>query len=188
MVVIIALMIVVAVAGAFIIGRAAGSNGSSPTVPAPNRDGGSSECDKVGAEWDNARQMACNAKSDEAAARNRVENARSQLAVAIATAVSLGTAAAATFVAAAAATATIFGIPAGIVLTGIAIGLVAAAAAATLLVIAWTGALTAADDDLAQKSRARNQWETEVARLRAAINANCPPEKANSFLGRPGPC
>lgn len=188
MVVVIVLVIVAALAGAFILGRAGSSNASPPTIAPPADGSSTSDCDQACVAWDNARQTACNAKSDEAAARAQIDGIRSQLNTAIAAAVSLGVAAAATFAAAAAATATFFGIPAGLVLLGIAIGLAVAAGAALLLVTAWTGALTAADSDLAAKTSARNLWEAEVARLRAQVNANCPQEKASACLNRPSPC
>jgi len=188
MIFIIALVVVVAFGGAFILGRAGAANASTPTISVPQGDSSSKDCDQNCIEWDNARSMSCNAKNDEAAARAMADSIRAQLAVAIGTAATLGAAAAATFVAAAAATATIFGIPAGIVLTGIAIGLAATAAAALLLAAGFTGALTAADSDLVAKTRARAAWDAEVARLRALINANCPPDKANACLSRPGPC
>src|ERR1051325_11677920 len=99
MVVIIALAIAAAIAGAFILGRAATTNASSPTIAAPKSGDSSTDCDKNCIDWDNARSINCNAKNDEAAARALADGIRAQLAVAIATAAGLGTAAAATFVA-----------------------------------------------------------------------------------------
>ncbi len=189
MVVIIALVIIAAFVGAAVIGRAAGQTGSPPTISAPPKDPtGGNSCESACSEWDNARQQSCNAQRDEAGARSRADGVRGQVAAATATAVSLGTAAAVAFAAAAAAAGTIFGLPAAAVLTGIAIGLAAAAAAALLTVVAFTAALTAAEDDLLAKTRVRQGWDAEVARLRALINTQCPPEKANACLSRPNPC
>lgn len=188
MIVIIVIMVVIAVAGGFVLGRAAGTNGSPKTVSLPSTDVAAADCDQACVAWDNARQMACNAKNDETAARNRADGLRGQVVAAAATAVGLTTAAAATFVAAAAAAGTIFGLPASAVLTAIAIGLAIAAAAATLILDGYTGALTAAEEDAATKASARQAWDAEVARLRALVNSQCPPDKANACLSRPGTC
>ena len=81
-----------------------------------------------------------------------------------------------------------FGIPAGIVLTGVAIGLTVAAAAALLVLVGLTASLTAADDDLLLKIRNRQDWDNRAGDLRAAINRTCSIERAEAALARPGPC
>jgi len=177
----------VAIVGAAILGREFGRTRLPPTQDGPDRskpDG----CEDASKHWDQARQMACNAKRDQDAAHLIASDLRAQVIAATAVQIALTVAAVVTYAAAAAATATIFGIPAGIVLTGIAIGLTVAAAAALLVVIGLTASLTAADDDLLAKIRVRQAWDAEVARLRAAILSACAPETANAVLSRPGPC
>lgn len=173
---------------AFSVGVAI-SNGASPANgPSPEKAPDGEDCKAACIRWDNARQSLCNAKSDESASVIRSESARVRFAVALATATALAVAAAATYAAAAAATATIFGIPAGIVLTGIAIGLTAAAAAASLAAAGIAGELAVADDDVGRKASVRRLWEMEVSNARMAVNQNCPPAEANACLGRPSPC
>lgn len=176
-----------AVIGAAVLGREFGRTRLPPTQDGP---GGSKPdgCEDASKQWDAARQMACNAKRDQDAAHLIAADLRAQVIAATAVHVALVIAAVATFAAAAAAIATVFGIPAGLILTGVAIGLTVAAAAALLVVVGLTGSLTAADDDLLAKIRVRQAWDTEVARLRAAILSACPPETANAVLSRPGPC
>ncbi|MGH6785532.1 MAG: hypothetical protein ACREBO_01775 [Novosphingobium sp.] len=181
-------MVVIAIAGGFILGRAAGTNDSPPTISLPADGSSAKDCDAACVAWDNARQMACNAKNDEAAARARADGLRGQVVAALATAVSLATAAAATFVAAAAAAGTIFGLPAAAVLTGIAVGLAISAAVAFLIADGFVGAMTAAEADASAKTSARQTWDAEVARLRALVNSQCPPDKANACLSRASPC
>jgi hypothetical protein len=176
-----------AVIGAAVLGREFGRTRLPPTQSGP--DGSKPDgCEDASKQWDAARQMACNAKRDQDAAQLIAADLRAQVIAATAVHVALVIAAAVTYAAAAAAIATIFGIPAGLVLTGVAIGLTVAAAAALLVVIGLTGSLTAADDDLLAKIRVRQAWDAEVARLRAAILSACPPETANAVLARPGPC
>lgn len=188
MVIVIGFLVAFVLVVAFGLGVAAANgktpaNGASPESP---RDG--ADCKAACARWDNARQSLCNAKSDEAAAVVRSEGARARFLAALASATSLGVAAAATFAAAAAATATIFGIPAGIVLTGVAVGLTIAAAAATAAAAVIAGELAVADDDVGRKGNVRRQWEREVADARMAVNQSCPPAEANACLSRTAPC
>lgn len=126
---IIILVVVVALI-AFFIGIATGSARNPPSIERPGAPPGDANCKDACTRWDNARQAQCNAKADEAAARSRADGIRGQMLAFVAAATSLTIAGAAALAAAAAATATIFGIPAGVVLTGVAIGLFALAAAA----------------------------------------------------------
>lgn len=188
MVVIFALGAIFLIVGAAVLGRGFGSSRLPPTIEGPVKGSGEGGCENAAAEWDKARQNACNAKSDEAAAHRHAADLRGQVAAATAAHLALVVAAIATYAAAAAATATVFGIPAGIVLTGVAIGLTVAAAAALLVLIGLTAALTAADDDLRDKMLARQQWEGKAAAERERINRECPPERAQEVLSRPSPC
>lgn len=176
------------VVGAAILGREFGKSRLPPTQDGPGKGSAADGCDAVAAAWDNARQMSCNAHRDEDSAHRLANELRTQVIAATAVQVALTIAAIATFAAAAAATATVFGIPAGLVLTGVAIGLTVAAATALLVVIGLTASLTAADDDVLAKTRVRQAWDAETARLRASVISACPPEKANATLSRPGPC
>jgi hypothetical protein len=175
------------VIGAAILGR---EFGRTRLPPAQDGPGGSKPegCENSIKEWDDARQKACNAKREQDAAQILAADLRGQVVAATAVHVALVIAAVATYAAAAAATATVFGIPAGIVLTGVAIGLTVAAAAALLVLVALTASLTAADDDLLRKIRNRQDWDNRVGDLRAAINRTCPIERAEAALARPGPC
>ena len=188
MIVVIGFLVVFVLVVAFSVGVAIANGGSPANGQSPGRTPDGEDCKAACARWDNARQSLCNTKSDEAAAVVRAEGARARFAAALASATSLAIAAAAAFAAAAAATATIFGIPAGVVLTGIAIGLTAAASAASLAAAAIAGELAVADDDVGRKASVRRQWEMEVSNARMAVNQNCPPAEANACLGRPSPC
>lgn len=163
-------------------------SGSNPrTVPGP-RSSDSADCKQACVAWDNARQMLCAAKDDEAAARSRADGIRGQLVAAITAAVSLGVAAAATAVAATAATASVFGIPAAVILWGIAIGLAAASAVAWAAAAYLGGELTAAEANVAAKASARQDWDSAVAGIRAAVNRLCTEAEANACLSRTAPC
>ena len=173
--------------GAAVLGRAFGS---SRLPPAQDGPGGSKPegCEGAIKAWDDARQKACNAKREQDAAQILAADLRGQVVAATAAHVALVVAAVITYAAAAAATATIFGIPAGIVLTGIAIGLTVAAAAALLVLVGLTASLTAADDDLLKKIGNRQAWDNDVTRLRAAINGACSTDRAEAALSRPALC
>ncbi len=188
MVVIFVLGAIFLVVAAAALGRGFGSSGLPPTIDGPVKGDGKGGCEEAAAKWDEARQNVCNAKSDEEAAFRLAGDVRGQVVAATATHLALVVAAIATYAAAAAATATVFGIPAGIVLTGVAIGLTVAAAAALLVLIALTAALTAADEDLREKVRARHDWEAKVAAERERIKRECSEERAQAVLSRPGPC
>ena len=127
-----------AVIGAAVLGREFGRTRLPPTQNGPHgsKPGG---CEDASKQWDAARQMACNAKRDQDAAHLIAADLRAQVIAATAVHVALVIAAVATFAAAAAAIATVFGIPAGLILTGVAIGLTVAAAAALLVVVGLTG-------------------------------------------------
>jgi hypothetical protein len=181
------ILIVVIVGAVFVSGLQAGSNASPTTITLPGSataDG----CAQACVAWDNARQMECNAKADEAAARSRADAIRTQMLAFVASAVSLGIAGGATLAAAGAATATIFGIPLGIILTAIAVSLFVLAAAAFLYADFLAGQLVSAEADATNKSAARNAWSTAVANARAQVNKNCSPAEANACLSRTAPC
>lgn len=178
---------VLAIVGAAVLGREFGRTRLPPAQDGPSASKPEG-CENSIKEWDDARQKACNAKREQDAAQILATDLRGQVVAATAVHVALVIAAVATYAAAAAATATIFGIPAGIVLTGVAIGLTVAAAAALLVLVGLTASLTAADDDLLLKIRNRQDWDNRVADLRAAINRTCPIERADAALARPGPC
>lgn len=188
MIIVVVVLVVLALFTAGSIGVAVANGNSPPLRDGPGKPPDGEDCKSACIRWDNARQSQCNAASDLALAMSRSEGARGRFAAALASATSLGIAAAATYVAAAAATATIFGIPAGIVLTGIAIGLTVAASAATLAAAVIAGELAVADDDVARKGSAKRAWDDEVANARKAVNANCPAAEANTCLSRTGPC
>ncbi len=185
--IIITVLIVGALVGLYFGGRAIGDGANPPTITLP-RESSAADCKQACTEWDNARQMQCNAKADEEAARNRADGIRNELLAVLAAAVALAVSGAATLAAAAAATATIFGIPAGIVLTGIGIGLLIAAAAAFALADVLMGELGSAESDVANKAAARNAWDKAVADARNKVNSKCTLDEANSCLGRAAPC
>jgi hypothetical protein len=187
MVALIGVIVVDVVGGLYAAGYATGNANSPPTVSLPS-GGRTDDCQAACVAWDNARQMQCGARADEAAAKSRADGIRGMLVAAIAAAAALAAAAAATFVAAAAATATFFGIPAGIVLTGIAIGLSIAAATAAGAAIVLAGQLTAAEADLAEKASARQTWDAAVTTARDNVNKVCSVEQANACLSRTAPC
>lgn len=186
--VVVVILVVVGVAIAFLIGLGTGSSLNPPSVERPGEPKADANCADACARWDNARQMQCNAKSDEAAARSRADGIRGQMLATLAAATTLAVAGAAALAAAAAATATIFGIPAGIVLTGVAIGLFVLAAAALAAAAIFTGQLVAAESDVNDKAATRRAWDTEVANARSAVNASCPIDAANACLSRAPPC
>lgn len=169
------------------VGRGKGSGDSPPTRFPPEWEQ-PSNCQEAAVAWDNARQLQCAAIADEAAARARAEAIRGQLHAAIAAGISLAAAAAGAAAAAAAATATIFGIPAGIVLWGVAAALGAASLGAFAAADFLGGMLAAAETDVAVKAAARREWDSMVAAGRAAINEACSQDQANNILGRTAPC
>jgi len=179
--------IVAAAAALFALGLQTGKAANPPTDVPKQRDA-AVDCAQACTDWDNARQRQCGARSDEAAARSRADGIRNMMLAAIAAAVSLSVAGAATLVAAGVATATYFGIPAGIVLTAIAVALFVLAAAAFVAADVLAGQLAAAEADAAAKARARQEWDTAVAVARAAVNASCPTAEANACLSRQAPC
>lgn len=180
-------IVVVVVVGLYLIGVATGNGNSPPTISLPS-GGRSDDCQSACAAWDNARQMQCSARADEAAAKSRADGIRNAMLASLAAAVALGAAAAATFAAAAAASATILGIPAAALLTGIAIGLAIAAAAALSAALVLAGQLTAAEADLAEKASARQTWDAAVVSARDTVNKVCSMEEANACLSRTAPC
>lgn len=182
------ILIVVAVVIFFFIGLASGGAQNPASLGLPVKPSGDSSCKDACTRWDNARQMQCNAKADEAAARARADGIRGLMLGFLAAATSLTIAGAAALAAAAAATATIFGIPAGIVLTGVAIGLFVLAAAATASAAVFAGQLVSAEADVGAKSAIRRAWDTEVAAARADVNAKCPADEANHCLSRAPAC
>ena len=188
MIIVLVLMVIVAIAGAAILGAAAARRDTPTTISLPSDGSTTKDCDQACVEWDNARSQACIAKNDVEDARNRADGLRNLVIATGVTAFGLAGAAAAAFAAAAVATATFFGIPAGIVLAGIGTGLAIAAAAAFLVLDAYTAALIVAENDVRDKSSARHNWDVEVARLHALVNRNCPPDKANACLNRPSTC
>lgn len=186
--ILIVIAVVVVVGGLVVLGFFTGRAQNPPTVASPGGASADGNCRQACARWDTARQMQCNSRADEAAARSRADAIRNQMLAFIAAATSLTIAGAATLVAAAAATATFFGIPAGIALTAVAIGLFVLAAAATASAAYFAGQLVAAEADVGSKAAARQAWDTEVASARAEVNARCSPEEANACLTRTAPC
>lgn len=186
--VIIGLGVIFAIVATAVLGRGFGRSGLPPAIDGPVKGAAEGDCDTAGAKWDEARQNVCRAKGDEDAAFRLADQMRAQVVAATAAHLALVIAAAATYVAAAAATATFFGIPAGIVLTAIAVGLTVAAAAALLVLTGLSGALTAADDDVRAKIRLRQDWEAARENWRKRIMDQCPAEKRDAWLSLPGPC
>jgi len=176
------------IVGLFFVGVGVGSAQNPPTVALPGDAPSELSCQSACSRWDNARQMLCGAKADEIAAKNRADGIRTSMLAFIATAVALTGAGVTALIAAAAATATFFGIPAGIVLTGVAIALFALAAAATAAAAVFAGELVVAEADAARKADARQKWDAEVALARSEVNAKCPVEQANACLSRAAPC
>lgn len=186
--ILIAIGVAAVIGGLVIIGFFIGKGQNTATVAPPGTPPGDTNCKDACARWDAARQAQCNAKTEEAAARGRADAIRNQMLAYTAAATSLTIAGAATLVAATAATATFFGIPAGIVLTAVAIGLFVLAAAATAAAAVFAGQLINAEAEVGTKSAARQAWDNEVAAARAAINAQCPIAEANACLSRTAPC
>lgn len=182
------ILVVVGIVIAFLIGAGTGSSLNPPSVGRPGDPKPDANCADACARWDNARQVQCSAKADEAAARSRADGIRGEMFAALAAGTALAAAGAAALAAAAVATATIFGIPAGIVLTGVAIGLFALAAAALVAATIFAGQLVAAESDVNSKAAARRTWDAEVASARQAVNATCPIDSANACLARAAPC
>ena len=181
------ILIAVVVGGVFVSGLQVGAGGSPKTITLPDGTAGDN-CAQACIAWDNARQMECIAKADEASARSRADALRTQMLAFMATAVSLGIAGGVALAAAGAATATIFGIPLGIILTGIAVALFVLAAAAFLYADFLAGQLVSAEADATRKSNARSAWSTAVAAARAQVNAKCSAAEANACLSRTAPC
>jgi len=179
--------IVVILGTVFIAGIRFGDGNKPATVALPGETSVEG-CAQACVAWDNARQMECNAKADEASARSQADAIRTQMLAFIAAAVSLGIAGAATLAAAGAATATFFGIPLGIVLTGIAIGLFVASAAALLYADFLAGQLVSAEADATKKAAARSAWSAAVTNARAQVNMKCNSAEANACLSRTAPC
>jgi hypothetical protein len=179
--------IVLAAGLLFYWGSSKGSGDSPPTIPRPTGTD-SNDCRQACSAWDNARQMLCAAKADEAAARSRADGIRGQVAAATASAVSLGVGGAAAAAAATTATATFYGIPAGVVLWGIAIALFIASAAAWAAVAQLAGQLTAAEADVGVKASTRQSWDKAVVDARAAVNSLCTEAEANACLSRTAAC
>jgi hypothetical protein len=188
MVIVITILVVVALAGLFASGVASGKAGNPPTASLPGDGKSSADCAQACARWDNARQMQCNAKADEAAARSRADGIRGLMLSFIASAVSMAVAGAAVIAAAAAAHATILGIPLAVWLTGIAIGLFVLAAAAFATAAVLAGQLVAAEQDSNAKATARSAWDAEVANARNEVNMKCPLAEASACLSRTAPC
>lgn len=187
--IVITIIVVVVLAGLVATGVGIGRAGSPPTISLPPADTPSAaDCAQACAAWDNARQMECNAKADETAARNRADALRGQMLASIAAAVALSAAGVAALVGATAATATLFGIPLGIYLMGIAVGLFVAAAVAAAAAALFAGQLIAAEQDATSKSAARSAWATTVANARNQVNSKCPLAEANACLSRSAPC
>lgn len=186
---ILGIVAVVVIVGAtlFGLGVKSGTNGNPKTVAPPDRPS-IQTCQEACAAWDNARQMQCNAKADEDAARARADSIRTEMLAFIAAAISLAAGAAATLVAAGVATATFFGIPLGVILTGIAIGLAVASGVASAAADVLAGQLVAAETDYGAKANARRGWDTEVANDRGQINLLCSIDEANACLSRSTPC
>lgn len=183
----IVILILVIVGGVFVGGLQVGDSGSPATITLPGSTSADS-CAQACVAWDNARQMECNAKADEAAARSRADAIRTQMLAFMASAVSLAIAGGATLAAAGTASATIFGIPLGIVLKAIAISLFVLAAAALLYADLLAGQLVSAEADATTKAAARSAWSTAVANARAEVNTKCSPAEANACLTRTAPC
>lgn len=173
--------------GLWFAGRAMGAAQDPPTVLSP---GGttSDDCRTACSNWDSARQMQCNAKADEEAARGRADGIRNELLTTIAGAIALAAAAVAAFAGAAAATASVFGALAAPALIILGISLVTAAVAATAAADVLAGQLNAAESDASAKAMARQSWDTAVAAARAKVNAQCSMDEANSCLSRAAPC
>lgn len=188
MVVIIVVIVVVVLGGLVAAGVASGNAGNPPTITLPGDSKSAADCQQACAAWDNARQMQCSAKADEAAARSRADAIRGQMLALIAAAVALAAAGAAAIAAIGPSAITIIGIPLAVWLLGIAIGLFIAAAAATAAAAVLAGQLVAADADAGRKSSARSAWDTEVAKKRAAVSASCSLAEANACFSRTAPC
>jgi hypothetical protein len=183
------IIVIVAVVGALVIAGYENGKGGNPTTTFPPSDTTSiAGCQQACAAWDAARQMQCNARADEQAARARADAVRTQMLAFTAAGVSLGIAGGVALAAAGAATATIFGIPLAAVLYGVAAALFVLAAAATAAAAYFAGQLINAELDVASKSAARAGWDGEVARTRNAVNTNCSLAEANACLSRTAPC
>ncbi len=182
------IILIIVVAGAvFVSGLRVGDGGSPATITLPGSTSADG-CAQACVAWDNARQMECNAKADEAAARSRADAIRTQMLAFAGLAVTLGIAGGVSLAAAGAATATIFGIPLGIILTAIAVALFILAAAAFLYADFLAGQLVAAEADATKKAAARSAWSTAVTNARAQVNMKCSPAEANACLTRTAPC
>lgn len=180
-------IIVLATGFIYYRGLVKGSEDNPATVGGPSGIA-PANCGQACSEWDNARQMLCGAKADEAAARSRADGIRGQLAAAIAAAVALAVGGAAAAAAATVATASFFGIPAAAILWGVAIALFVASAAAYVAADFLAGELTAAEADAANKAEARQAWDGAVAAARAEVNKKCSEAEANACLSRSAPC
>jgi hypothetical protein len=188
---IIVIVAVVVLVGLAVAGYATGKAGSPPTISLPGDGTSGAGCPEACARWDNARQMQCNARADEAAARSRADAIRGQMLSFLAAAVSLLTAGALALAAVgtlAGSAITIFTIPLIVYLAGIAIGFLTAGAAAAAAAAVFAGQLIAAEQDASAKSAARAAWDAEVAKARNEVNMKCSLEEANACLGRPAPC
>ena len=183
------IIIVVGILGALVLAGYANGKAGNPKTTSPPMDATSvADCQQACVAWDTARQMQCNARADEQAARLRADAIRSQMLAFFAAAVSLSIAGGATLAAAGAATATVIGIPLAIILYGVAIGLFIAAAAAFAYAAYLVGQLVNAESDASTKSAARDAWDTEVTRARNAVNMKCTLAEANACLSRTAPC
>jgi hypothetical protein len=181
--------VIVGVGSAFYFyGRSIGEKGNPRTIEAPGESSKSSDCAEACAKFDNARQMQCIAKADEAAAKSRVEAIRRDELAAIGTATSFTIAAGVALTAAITTTATIFGIPAGLVLFAVAASLFSLAAAAFAFALNFAGQLAIAKDDAAIKTARRQAWDAEVASARKAVHNSCTTTEANNCLSIPSPC
>lgn len=157
------------------------SNPSTVTLP-PGTD--AADCAQACSDWDNARQMLCGAKSDDAAARSRADGIRGQLFAALAAEAAL---------IAAAVTATVAATVA--VLPWVVVVLIVVAAILWLAVLALMataaflgGELNSAESDVATKASARQAWDNAVAADRATVNRTCSQAEANACLSRTAPC
>lgn len=171
----------------YLSGRSSSKKDNPITIPGP----GASQvatCAEACTRWDNARQMLCIAKTDEAAAKSRVESLRRDELAALATATSFTLAGGVALAKAAVATATVFGIPAGIILAALAASLFATAALAFGVALNFAGQLATAREDSARKVATRQEWDTEVASARAAVHQICTTAEGNNCLSIPAPC
>jgi hypothetical protein len=190
--------IVVIVVTVLFIGSAIGgffaARAGNPLTLAPPSGRTAEGCADACRQWDNARQMQCNAAADEAAATKRADAIRGAFYALLAlAAVLIGAAISATIgigtiVAASTNPITFAGYALAAWLTAVAVGLYIAAVATLLAATFLAGQLIAADADAGLKSSRRQAWDAEVARTRLAVNSSCSAAEAALCLSRTGPC